>query len=160
MVSHEISGTGPTGSTPGDEPGQKINGAPSPCCRRGSWRVYPSRCRCPQKHTDAARLFAMDIAACAVTSLLGRFAWMHLEGPLSQSSPLPSVRTSTVFFAFFSVQYAIVKTYRLFVYPYFRSPLRKLPGPKVIPQQPPPLWTLGSLQNSYPPNLETHTRKQ
>ena len=97
---------------------------------------------------DVAPFLAMDIAACAVTSLLGRFAWVHLEEPLARSAPLPSIRSSTVFFILFSFQYALIKTYRLFVYPYFRSPLRNLPGPKVnIPISPFTFVTLPSFHS-------------
>lgn len=78
-------------------------------------------------------MLVMDIAACAVTSLLGRFAWASLEATLSRSLPLPSLKPVSVFFIFFSIQYSLVKAYRYLIYPYFRSTLRKLPGPRVCP---------------------------
>lgn len=72
----------------------------------------------------------MDIVACAVTSLLGKLAWARLKDLVSNAS-LASVTPSTVFLGLFSFQYAVVKIYRIFVYPYFLTPLRRLPGPKV-----------------------------
>lgn len=75
----------------------------------------------------------MDIAVCAVTSLLGRFAWTHLEAAIPQSLSLPPLKPVSVFFILFSVQYSLVKAYQYLIYPYFRSGLRKLPGPRVCP---------------------------
>lgn len=72
----------------------------------------------------------MDIVACALTSLLGKFAWVHLRDLVSYASPT-SIAPSAVFLGLFSFQYAVVKVYRLFVYPYLLTPLRRLPGPKV-----------------------------
>lgn len=49
---------------------------------------------------------------------------------LQQLSPqlAPSQKLTV---AVFLVQYLAVKFYRIFLYPYFFSPLRHLPGPKV-----------------------------
>lgn len=72
----------------------------------------------------------MDIVACALTSLLGKLAWARLRDLVSNASPA-SITPSAVFLGLFSFQYSVVKVYRLFVYPYLLTPLRRLPGPKV-----------------------------
>ncbi len=73
---------------------------------------------------------AMDTRLCLFFSLLETFVALRLQNPQSlvAFSPTSSLK---LFSAFFFVQYALVKFYRIFVYPFWFSPLRHLPGPKV-----------------------------
>ena len=73
----------------------------------------------------------MDVAVCAATALVGKFAYVHIDGILPESTALSRLSSPAIFGILFSAQYALVKAYRLLVYPYLRSPLRSLPGPKV-----------------------------
>ncbi|KAK0715540.1 cytochrome P450 3A5 [Lasiosphaeris hirsuta] len=67
-----------------------------------------------------------DIQVSAFTALLEAVALSGLQGTLrfSAAALLPQ------FLAYFIVQYALIKLYRLAIFPHFVSPLRHIPGPK------------------------------
>ncbi|SPO01403.1 related to benzoate 4-monooxygenase cytochrome P450 [Cephalotrichum gorgonifer] len=72
----------------------------------------------------------MDIIVCTTSSLLGRLVWARMGEFFAPGPSFPTLEPTGVFLFLFLIQYVIVKTYRLFIYPYFLSPLRSLPGPK------------------------------
>ncbi|OCL03967.1 cytochrome P450 [Glonium stellatum] len=65
----------------------------------------------------------MDFAICAALSLLETAA-------LFQSQYVHSDSISRSFFSLLALQYLAIKAYNIFIYPFYRSPLRHLPGPK------------------------------
>lgn len=66
----------------------------------------------------------MDVAKCAVASLIETAALLHY-GNIGSQGLLRLV------FALFLAQYVALKLYSIFVWPFLVSPLRHLPGPKV-----------------------------
>lgn len=65
-----------------------------------------------------------DLRICAGLSIVETLVVSHLAGISNYSFPKAA-------FGLLLVQYALVKYYRIFLYPFYFSPLRHLPGPKV-----------------------------
>jgi hypothetical protein len=66
----------------------------------------------------------MKSRTCAATSLLGAFA-------VSYNDRANYTAFLIIFLKLFIVQYTVIVLYNIFIYPFYRSPLRHLPGPKV-----------------------------
>lgn len=66
----------------------------------------------------------MDLKICAALAVLETAAAI----PLREFHVVSALRTWIAFLLF---QYLLVKAYRVLVYPFYVSPLRHLPGPKV-----------------------------
>ncbi|KAI1453888.1 cytochrome P450 [Annulohypoxylon moriforme] len=71
----------------------------------------------------------MDFQICFGLSLVETLITSALNPADGIVSDLPANK-SLRFLAFFSVQWVLFKFYRIFIYPYFVSPLRSIPGPK------------------------------
>jgi len=72
----------------------------------------------------------MDLQLAAILSLSEAILWARLSGISLHASP-PSINPIILqFLLYFSLQYSIIKAYRLAIYPHFVSPLRRLPGPR------------------------------
>jgi len=70
----------------------------------------------------------MDVKVCAALSLIEAIS-LRGFGPLHSTA---LVGVAKPFATLFLVQYLLLKVYRLVLYPRFFSPLRRLPGPKVL----------------------------
>lgn len=73
----------------------------------------------------------MDVFICCGLTVLELVA-------LRPSRELDSLWIFKKFVAVFLIQYAVLKFYRIVLYPNFFSPLRHLPGPKVFCETNPP----------------------
>ncbi|KAI0886959.1 cytochrome P450 [Annulohypoxylon maeteangense] len=71
----------------------------------------------------------MDFQICFGLSLVETLITSALSPTHEAFSDLPTSKT-LLFLGFFSAQWALIKFYRVFIYPYFVSPLRGIPGPK------------------------------
>jgi hypothetical protein len=71
----------------------------------------------------------MDVKLCAGTALVATSA--AASTVLRNANPIRAGLTTLL--ALFLAQYLLLKIYRVFIWPNFFSPLRKLPGPKVRP---------------------------
>jgi hypothetical protein len=79
----------------------------------------------------------MKSKICATVAALTAFA-------LSYNNRSDYTATFIIFIKLFIAQLVVVLVYNVFVYPFYRSPLRHLPGPKV-PLLPSLLLTLPTL---------------
>jgi hypothetical protein len=80
---------------------------------------------CSPTSQTVKKLLMMDLRTCAIISLLETIALVPVKPPLALT------RSFRIFIPLLLLQYAAVKIYRLFVYPFFFSPLRHPPGPTV-----------------------------
>ncbi|KAK0641722.1 cytochrome P450 [Cercophora newfieldiana] len=71
-----------------------------------------------------------DLRQCAAVSLAMTLIWAstHDKLPIVGNDPSTSVLAYS-FFYYFAIIYALLKFYRIFIYPYYISPLRDIPGP-------------------------------
>ncbi|KAK0716047.1 cytochrome P450 3A5 [Lasiosphaeris hirsuta] len=75
----------------------------------------------------------MDLSRAALVSLAETALWAGMRPEqtfLLRVTELPVLEHVYRFFALFSLQYLLLKWYRIVFYPHFVSPLRHLPGPK------------------------------
>lgn len=77
-------------------------------------------------------MLTMKSKICAAIAILGALALSH---------DTRSVHNYTAAIINFSIlfvaQYLVITLYNVFIYPFYRSPLRHLPGPKVLIPRPP-----------------------
>lgn len=73
----------------------------------------------------------MDFEICFGLALVETLITSALSPTSKPFSDLPTNKT-LLFLSFFSVQWLVIKFYRVFIYPNFFSPLRGIPGPKVL----------------------------
>jgi hypothetical protein len=73
-----------------------------------------------------ARQFNMDIAKCALISILESYASHAYVGEPHMTRG--QIELALILFA---VQYLFVKAFNIFIYPHYFSPLRSIPGPEV-----------------------------
>ncbi|KAK4451208.1 cytochrome P450 [Podospora aff. communis PSN243] len=71
----------------------------------------------------------MDAQTTAVVTLLEVATWAKMSG-MSLTSQSAIAPVLSHFLLFFITQYAVLKLYRIVIYPRFFSPLKNLPGPK------------------------------
>ena len=90
--------------------------------------TIPSEPHSPARDTD--NTITMDIQLTAILSASELVALTGLQRVTQLAHEDPSVLIAT-FLTYFTIQYALLKFYRIVIYPNFISPLRNLPGPKV-----------------------------
>ena len=71
----------------------------------------------------------MDFQLCVVSAIAFAFVTSHV-------ADMSTAMGTKLFLLVFLLGYVLVKCYRIFVYPFWVSPLRHLPGPKVRTRRP------------------------